>query len=112
MSHYAKIENNIVVDVIVAEIDYINQIEGEWIQTSYNTKGGVHFNGKTPLRKNYAGIGMTYDRDIDAFIPIQPYQSWVLNQDTCDWEAPIPYPNDDKFYIWNEDNNEWIEQIN
>jgi hypothetical protein len=111
MSHYAKIENGIVVDVIVAEQDFINQIEGEWVQTSYNTKGGIHFHGKTPLRKNYAGIGMIYDIDRDAFIAQQPYNSWVLNEDSCVWEAPIPYPNDGNFYYWDEDNKEWIEKI-
>jgi hypothetical protein len=112
MSHYAKIENEIVVQVIVAEQDFINQIEGEWIQTSYNTKGGEHLQGGTPLRKNYAGIGMIYDRIKDAFIPIKPYKSWVLNEDTCNWESTIPYPNDGNFYFWNENNMEWIKQIN
>lgn len=112
MSHYARIENNIVVEVIVADEDFINQIGGEWIQTSYNTKGGVHLLGGTPLRKNYAGIGMIYDRDRDAFIPVQPYESWTLNEDSCMWEAPIPYPTDGNFYYWDEDNKEWIEQIN
>jgi hypothetical protein len=108
MSHYAKIENNIVVDVIVAEQDFINQIEGEWVQTSYNTIGGTHYQGGTPLRKNYAGIGMIYDRERDAFRTEQPYNSWMLNEDSCIWEAPIPYPNDGNMYYWDEDNKEWI----
>lgn len=112
MSHYAKIENGIVVNVIVAGESFINQMEGEWVQTSYNTKGGVHLQGGTPLRKNYAGIGMTYDKVRDAFIPVQPYDSWTLNEDSCLWESPIPYPNDGNFYYWDEDNKEWIEQIN
>lgn len=108
MSHYAKIENNIVVDVIVAEQDFINQIDGEWIQTSYNTQGGVHTLSGTPLRKNYAGIGMIYDRERDAFYTQQPYSSWILNEDTCIWEAPTPYPTDGNFYYWDEDTLEWF----
>jgi hypothetical protein len=111
MSHYAKIENNIVVEVIVAEQDFINQIDGEWIQTSYNTKGGVHLQGGTPLRKNYAGIGMIYDRGRDAFTTEQPYNSWILNEDSCLWEAPIPYPTDGNFYYWNEETLEWVDNL-
>lgn len=107
MSHYAKIENGIVVDVIVAEQDFIDQIDGEWIQTSYNTKGGKHLQGGTPLRKNYAGIGMLYDRERDAFISTQPYSSWILDEESCVWEAPIPYPTDGNFYYWDEENGEW-----
>jgi hypothetical protein len=98
MSHYAKIENNLVVQVIVAEQDFIEQIEGEWIQTSYNNR----------IRKNYAGIGMIYDRERDAFYTQQPYSSWILNEDTCIWEAPIPYPTDGNFYYWDEDTLEWF----
>lgn len=87
MSHYAKIENGIVTQVIVAEQDFIDTQEGNWVQTSYNTHGGVHPNG-TPLRKNYAGIGFTYDSDRDAFIPPKPAEgTWALNEDTCLWEA-------------------------
>ena len=101
MSHFAKIENNIVIKVIVAEQDFINSgVVGDsflWIQTSYNKN----------FRKNYAGIGHTYDETRDAFIPPQPYESWTLNEDTCLWEAPVAYPNDDKIYQWNEDNQEW-----
>jgi hypothetical protein len=111
MSHYAKIENNLVVDVIVAEQDFINQIEGEWIQTSYNTKGGVHYQNGVPLRKNYAGIGMIYDRERDAFIENKPYDSWILNEDSCLWEAPIPYPTDGNFYYWNEETLEWVDTL-
>jgi hypothetical protein len=98
MSHYAKIENNLVVQVIVAEQDFIEQIEGEWIQTSYTNR----------IRKNYAGIGMIYDRERDAFYTQQPYSSWILNEDTCIWEAPTPYPTDGNFYYWDEDTLEWF----
>jgi len=78
-----------------------------WKQTSYNTKGGVHKLGGTPLRKNHAGIGHKYDEDRDAFIAPKPFNSWVLNEDTCLWEAPVTKPEDDKNYVWNEDNQTW-----
>lgn len=107
MSHFAKIENNIVVQVIVAEQDYINTKEGEWIQTSYNTRGGQHLLSRTPLRKNYAGIGYLYDRERDAFITQQPFPSWNLNEDSCIWEPPIPLPQDDNLYYWNENKINW-----
>ena len=103
MSHFAKIENNIVTEVIVAEQDFIDTLDGTWVQTSYNTRGGVHLLGGTPLRKNYAGIGDTYDADRDAFISPQPFNSWTLNEDTCLWEAPISYPADNQKYSWDED---------
>ncbi len=113
MAHYAKVENTLVTQVIVAEADFfdtfIDSSPGEWIQTSYNTEGGVHLNGGTPLRKNYAGIGMTYDSVRDAFIAPQPYNSWTLNENTCFWEAPVAYPDDGKLYIWNEDTQAWDE---
>ena len=118
MSHFAKIENGVVTQVIVAEQDFVNGIDGEWVQTSYNTRGGVHYqpNSNTPsddqtkaLRKNYAGLGFTYDADKDAFIPFQPFASWVLNDDTCLWEAPVPYPEDGNLYLWDEDTTTWIE---
>ena len=83
---------------------------GEWIQTSYNTRAGVHLNGRTPLRKNYAGIGFTYDPALDAFIPPKPYASWVLNEDTCQWEAPVAYPSDDLKYSWDESTTSWVLQ--
>lgn len=111
MAHYAKIENDIVVQVIVAEQDFIDTLEGEWVQTSYNTLGGKHLLGGTPLRKNYAGIGMVYDRERDAFRTSQPFNSWSLNEDSCVWEAPIPYPNDGDIYYWDEDKLEWIKYI-
>ena len=90
-------------------IDFLTKLTGWaiWKQTSYNTYGGVHKLGGTPLRKNYAGIGMTYDEDRDAFIPKKPYNSWVLNEDTCLWESPIPYPQDNNKYSWNEQNQSW-----
>ena len=116
MSHFAKIdENNIVVQVIVAEQDFIDSgavgDSSSWIQTSYNTKGGVHILGGTPLRKNYAGLGYTYDSVRDAFIPPKQYDSWVLNEDSCLWEAPVAYPNDGKEYYWDEDTVNWIENV-
>jgi hypothetical protein len=90
MAHYAKVTNGIVTQVIVAEQDfidsYIDNIAGQWVQTSYNTYGGVHANGGTPLRKNYAGVGMTYDAGRDAFIAPKPDGNYVLNEDTCLWE--------------------------
>ena len=88
MAHYAKIENDIVTNVIVADEDFIQTLDGEWIQTSYNTKGGVHLLGGTPLRKNFAGIGNTYDRVRDAFITQQPSEEYILNEDKCIWELP------------------------
>lgn len=107
MAHWAKIENDIVTNVLVAEEGFILQLEGEWIQTSYNTKGGEHKLGGTPLRKNYAGIGYIYDRVRDAFYEPQPFPSWILNEDSCLWESPIPYPTDGKYYDWNEEELNW-----
>lgn len=112
MAHFAQInEENIVTQVIVAEQDFINSgVVGDpasWIQTSYNTRAGVHILGGTPLRKNYAGIGYTYDRQRDAFIAPKPFPSWVLNEDTAIWQAPIPYPTDGANYIWSEPTQSW-----
>jgi hypothetical protein len=113
MGHYAKVVDGKVTQVIVAEPDFfttfVDSSPGEWIQTSYNTHGGIHHLGGTPLRKNYAGVGFTYDRQRDAFIPPQPYASWILNEDTCLWSAPIPYPTDGKDYYWNESTLSWQE---
>jgi len=116
MAHFAKIENGTVTQVNVIDEDYFaenreTRYTGQWVQTSYNTQGGVHLLGGTPLRKNYAGIGYTYDEVRDAFYAPQPYPSWTLNEDTCYWESPVPYPTDDKFYTWNEDNQNWEEVI-
>ena len=119
MAHFAQIENNIVTQVIVVAneeildengqeseqkgIDFCsNLLGGTWKQTSYNAK----------IRKNYAGIGYTYDEDRDAFIPPKPFNKWVLNEDTCQWESPVEYPLDDKIYIWNDNKGEWEEVIN
>lgn len=113
MSHWAKVENGIVVQVNVVEDDFIqanpDRYTGLWVKTSYNTYGGVHKLGGTPLRKNYAGIGYTYDEQRDAFIPPKPFESWTLNEETCLWESPIPYPQDDKTYIWDEEQQNWKE---
>ena len=91
-------------------IDFLNNLHKTndvWKQTSYNTHGGVHTLGGTPLRKNHAGIGYTYDEDKDAFIPAQVYPSWTLNEDTCQWEAPVAYPDDGKVYSWDEETTSW-----
>ena len=113
MAHFAKVNNGIVEQVIVAEPEFfdtfVDSSPGQWIQTSYNTHGGVHANGGTPLRKNYAGIGYSYDATRDAFIPPKPYASWLLNDDTCLWDAPVAYPTDGKRYQWDETTGAWIE---
>jgi len=117
MSHFAKIENDVVTQVIVAEQEFVDAQPGEWVQTSYNTRGGVHYapNSDTPdggvaLRKNHAGIGYAYDRQRDAFIPPQLFPSWTLNEETCLWEAPVPYPEDGELWYWNEDLQNWVTQ--
>lgn len=124
MAHFAKIEYGKVSEVIVAEQDFIdNHTEGTWVQTSYNTFGGKHYNSdgtesadqSKALRKNYAGKGFTYDAIKDAFIPPQPFASWILNDDTCLWEAPVTQPMDSA-YKWNEtayqsDNTKGWEEI-
>jgi len=133
MAHFAQIDsNNIVTQVIVvADADTAdaqgNHLEsigiafcqrligGNWKQTSYNTQGGVHTNGGTPFRKNYAGLGYTYDAGKDAFIPPKPFASWVLDENTCLWNAPVAMPSDagqgdpPKMYIWNEETTNWVE---
>ena len=111
MSHYAKVNNGIVQQVIVAEPEFfetfVDSSPGEWIQTSYNTKGGVHLLGGTPLRGNYAGVGYTYDASNDVFYAAQPFPSWVLNETTWLWEAPVAMPTDGKEYTWNESTQSW-----
>ena len=120
MAHFAKVNNGIVEQVIVAEPEFfdtfVDTSPGQWIQTSYNTRGGVHYNPETnqpsadqtkALRKNYAGIGYTYDAQRDAFIPPKPYPSWVLNETSCLWESPVPYPTDGGRYTWNEQTQSW-----
>jgi hypothetical protein len=113
MAHFAKVQDGKVVQVIVAEPEFfqtfVDTSPGEWIQTSYNTHGGVHTAGGTPLRKNYAGIGYTYDSQRDAFIPPKPFASWVLNDDTCLWDAPVSMPTDGKMYQWDEAATNWVE---
>jgi hypothetical protein len=112
MSHFARVTaQGIVEQVIVAEQDFIDTLSDKtsWIQTSYNTRGGVHLLGGTPLRKNYAGVGYTYDSVRDAFIPPKPYASWVLNENTCLWDAPTPCPTDGKIYNWDENTQQWVE---
>ena len=114
MSHFAQIDgNNIVTQVLVIEQDVVDTgLFGEpssFVQTSYNTHGGVHRLGGTPLRKNYAGIGYTYDLGRDAFIPPKPFNSWVLNETTCQWDSPVLMPTDDKMYSWDENTLSWVE---
>lgn len=110
MAHFAKVENGNVVNVIVAEQDFIDSgAVGDpslWIQTSYNTFGGKHPNG-TPLRKNFAGQNFTYDPIRDAFIPPKKYPSWTLDEESCLWVSPIPMPDDGNIYDWDEENQRW-----
>ena len=126
MAHFAKIGlNNKVIEVQVISnevlkdsngveqevngIDFLTKLTGYpvWKQTSYNTHSGVHSSGGTPLRKNHAGIGMTYDENRDAFIPIKPFNSWILNEQTCNWNAPVARPQDGNKYNWNEQTLSW-----
>jgi hypothetical protein len=119
MAHYAFLDgNNVVTEVITGkdETDTSHNWE-QWYgnfrgqickRTSYNTQGGQHNMGGTPYRKNYAGIGYTYDVGRDAFIPPQPYASWTLDEDTCLWQAPVAYPTDGKFYVWDENILNWV----
>jgi len=109
MSHFAKVEDGIVTEVIVAEQAHVDTLSGTWVQTSYNTKGNVHVLGGTPFRKNYAGKGHTYDSVRDAFYQPQPYASWTLNNTTCKWEAPVAFPTDGKIYEWDESTTNWVE---
>jgi len=113
MSYFAQVENGIVTQVIVAEQDVIDSglFGTGWVQTSYNTHGGQHLEGR-PLRKNYAGVGYTYDSGRDAFIPPKPFASWLLNETTCLWDAPTPMPIDDKRYMWDEPTTSWAEVTN
>lgn len=110
MAHYAKVNNGIVEQVIVAEADFFNTFvdtsPGTWIQTSYNTHGNQHRLGGTPLRGNYAGIGYTYDATNDVFYAPKPYPSWTLNESTWLWEAPVAMPIDG-VYEWNEELGNW-----
>lgn len=120
MGHYAFLDdNNIVTEVITGKDEGEEGVDWEvhygafrgqvCKRTSYNTRGGEHVNGGTPYRKNYAGIGYVFDEQRDAFIPPKPFPSWVLNEDTCLWDAPLPYPEDGKMYTWSEDDQLWLE---
>lgn len=118
MAHFAEIdENGVVLRVLVVDNAQENDgqnflaktlgLGGTWVKTSYNTNGGVHSSGGTPLRKNYAGIGYTYDSVRDAFIPPKPFASWILNEDSCLWQAPVAMPTDGALYTWNEETTSW-----
>ena len=118
MAHWAEIdENKLVTRVLVGSNDDIDEgyqwlidnLGGTWVKTSYNTMAGVHTQGGEPLRKNYAGVGYTYDEIKDAFIPPKPFASWVLNEETCLWEPPTLRPTDDKLYTWDEATISWVE---
>jgi hypothetical protein len=124
MSHYAKVKNGIVEKVLVMDDDvaktYSEASPAIYVKTSYNTTGGVHYDPVTgqpsadqskALRKNYAGIGYTYDAQRDAFIPPQPYPSWTLDEEKCTWTSSIAMPTDDKFYDWDENSGSWVEAI-
>jgi len=127
MGHFAKVENGTVTQVIVAEAEFfdtfVDSSPGEWLKTSYNMRGGVYHDPETGLpaddqsvingdearqRKNYAGIGYTYDRARDAFIPPRPFTSWTLNETSCLWEAPVAYPDDGQVYRWDEESTNWV----
>ena len=123
MAHYAFVNVlNVVTEVIPGRsetevVDGISDWEAYYgsvknqrcLRTSYNTRGGVHVSGGVPFRKNFAGIGFTYDEARDAFIPPKPYNSWVLNEETCLWEAPVPFPSDGKAYDWDESAGQWVK---
>ena len=120
MAHFAEVDsNNVVVRVLVVGDDQEHRgqeflandlgLGGTWLKTSYNTQGGVHTLGGTPFRKNYAGIGYTYDAGKDAFIPPKPFNSWTLDEETCLWNAPVAYPTDGGMYTWNEEDQSWDE---
>jgi hypothetical protein len=123
MAHFAEIdENNIVTRVLVVGDDQEHRgqefladdldLGGTWLKTSYNTQGGVHTLDGTPFRKNYAGIGYSYNATLDAFIPPKPFASWLLNEESCNWEAPVEMPVEEgKFYTWNEETVSWDEQV-
>ena len=121
MAHFAKVVNGLVTQVIVAEPEFfdtfVDSSPGQWVQTSYNTRGGVHYqpNSNEPsvdqskaLRKNYAGIGFTYDAGRDAFIAPKPYSKWVLDEQTCLWNAPTQRPEDGNIYVWDDDAGNWV----
>lgn len=114
MAHFAHIKDGIVDQVIVIEADVLATglwgDPAEWVQTSYNTQGGKHPEGR-PLRKNFAGVGFTYDAQRDAFIPPKPFNSWLLDEETCLWNPPVPMPTDGKMYKWDEATTSWVEIV-
>jgi hypothetical protein len=115
MAHFAKLDSNNIVTFVTVGRDEDNELElsartGDvYKQTSFNTQDGVHILGGIPFRKNFAGIGFIYDLERDAFIPPKPFTSWILNEETCNWDAPTTCPNDGKHYTWNEETLTWIE---
>lgn len=116
MAHYAKIVNDHVVEVTVADSNFIKTLEGEWVQTSYNTSRNFHHDPETgaiskerALRGNYAGVGYFYDRENDVFYEPKPFDSWSLNKDIWKWEAPVPYPKENKVFKWDEEIKNWVE---
>ena len=116
MAHFAHLTNGIVDQVIVIDAETLALGHwgnpSEWVQTSYNTHGGTHATGGTPLRKNYAGVGYSYDSGRDAFIPPKPFASWLLNETTCQWGAPTPMPVvENKIFTWDEPTTSWIEFV-
>ena len=118
MSNYAKVLNGLVLEVIVADASFfdtfVDTSPGTWLQTSYNTRGGVHYgqdgqpDGGVALRGNYAGIGYTYDSVNDVFYAPQPYSSWTISAPTWEWQPPVPYPTDGNNYVWNESTQTWV----
>ena len=120
MAHFAKVQNGKVIEVLVASQDFIDNYQdgrpGRWVQTSYNTKGGVHYDPETgepsadqskALRKNFASIGWSYNITVDAFYGPQPYPSWILNETSYQWEPPVAKPDNDNIYNWNEETTSW-----
>jgi hypothetical protein len=113
MAHFAKLDSNNIVTFVTVGRDEDNELElsartGDvYKKTSFNTQAGVHVLSGTPFRKNFAGIGFVYDIEKDAFIPPKPFESWILNEETCNWDAPVVYPNDGKHYTWNEEMQYW-----
>lgn len=121
MSHFAKVKDGRVINVIVAEQEFIDtfvdNIPGEWIQTSYNTRAGIHYgpngepDGGVALRGNFAGIGFVYNKNHDVFYTPSPFPSWTMDTTTWTWTPPVPHPTDDKFYSWDEQQKTWVEYV-
>tara|TARA_R110000851_G_C12687620_1_gene524565 strand:- start:170 stop:508 length:339 start_codon:yes stop_codon:yes gene_type:complete len=108
MSHYAKIENGLVTEVLVSSYENIELLSGEWIRTSYNMSGGVHSRGLAPLRYNFASVGMVYDSARDAFYTQKPHQSWIFDEVSCTWTPPTEMPSDGNIYRWSESTTSWL----